>query len=168
MSVIQLRNSPKLALVDDDAPDEVFSSKWYLNHAGYAERSRRRGRHGLLHRLVMNAPIGMFVDHRDRDPMNNCRSNLRVVTPAESSLNKGRRAGTSTFRGVSWNPKSRKWCVYLNQKYIGLFADELVAAEVWIAVAAPVYGEDNVSADRDLLKRVIEQRRATPQEIAAD
>jgi hypothetical protein len=42
------------------------------------------GRRVYLHRFLTNAPDGMSVDHIDGDPLNNCRSNLRVVDHAQN------------------------------------------------------------------------------------
>jgi hypothetical protein len=153
MSVrIPLSNSPLYAVVDEDAARSALALTWRLDRHGYVVKTCwRRGEHSLLHRLLMAAPRHLYVDHRDRDPLNNRRTNLRLVTPAESALNKGRRPGTSVFRGVAWVEKSRRWQVYLNQRYIGLFADETTAAAAWIAAAAPVYGEENVARDRVVL-----------------
>lgn len=59
----------------------------------------------LLNRFLMKAhghdAEGMFVDHRDRDPLNNKLSNLRVVGHRTSSLNRGHFQNTSSgMRGV--------------------------------------------------------------------
>lgn len=73
------------------------------------------------------------VDHRSRDPLNNCRSNLRVTTRAGNSENRSSQQGTSRFRGVSWNGKLGKWRAQVtkdgHQNYLGLFPTEEEAAE---------------------------------------
>lgn len=48
----------------------------------------------VLHKLVWTAfngevPEGYQVDHIDRDNMNNCLDNLRLVSVSENQLNKG-------------------------------------------------------------------------------
>lgn len=66
-----------------DAADYEWASlfKW-RNSLGYARRDttpeeRRAGAPGTLalHRLIMNAPPGILVDHWDRDTLNNRRGN---------------------------------------------------------------------------------------------
>ncbi len=37
---------------------------------------------GLLHRFLLQAPDGLVVDHRDGEPLNNVRLNIRVCTQA--------------------------------------------------------------------------------------
>ena len=36
-----------------------------------------------MHRLIMNAPLGMLVHHMDHDGLNNRRANLMLVTRGE-------------------------------------------------------------------------------------
>lgn len=41
----------------------------------------------LLHRLIMNCSENMVIDHIDRNPLNNRKSNLRIVTLNENKTN---------------------------------------------------------------------------------
>lgn len=52
-----------------------------------------------LHRAILCAPPGQFVDHKDRKTLNNTRDNLRFATETESAINIVRRNKTG-FRGV--------------------------------------------------------------------
>lgn len=45
-----------------------------------------------LHRLIMDCPKGLFIDHIDGDGLNNKRNNLRIVTHKENMQNKHIRA----------------------------------------------------------------------------
>jgi HNH endonuclease/AP2 domain len=64
-----------------------------------------------MHRMVTNAPRGVLVDHRDRDGLNNQKSNLRFATRSQNGFNQQRRVGlkTSRFKGVSLDKRSQKW-----------------------------------------------------------
>lgn len=54
-----------------------------------------------LHRLIMGfPPVGTFVDHINRDKLDNTRTNLRVCTNAENQQNTYRRNGQSGYKGV--------------------------------------------------------------------
>lgn len=56
-----------------------------------------------LHWLVLGIeklPRGMVIDHINGDPLDNRRANLRIVTHAESALNRRATAGRSGYRGV--------------------------------------------------------------------
>lgn len=63
-----------------------------------------------ISRILMGMPPG-HVDHIDRNPLNNRKSNLRVVTIADNLVN---RAGDvdKKFKGVSWI-KRNKYKAYL-------------------------------------------------------
>ncbi len=79
----------------------------------------------LEHRLAWLYVTGSWpnaeIDHIDGNGGNNIFSNLREATRAENSRN--RRKGinnTSTYKGVYWDGKKRKWraTIYLNKKHI--------------------------------------------------
>ena len=65
----------------------LMKYKWHLNKNGYAI-TKVQGRHKAMHRLVMGtiSPY-TFVDHIDRDRLNNTRDNLRELTPKENANN---------------------------------------------------------------------------------
>lgn len=87
-----------------------------------------------LHRFLCDAPEGMVVDHKNRNTLDNRRSrNLRVMTDAENKQNtKRRKTGSSRYRGVYWNKRSKKWHAKLGlngkQKFLGAFDNEIEAA----------------------------------------
>lgn len=70
------------------------------------------GKKVYLHRLIMNARKGELVDHKDRNPLNNKRNNLRIVTHAENSQNIGTSARSRTGqRGVFFEKFTGKYRV---------------------------------------------------------
>lgn len=75
-------------LVDGDYDGEYFSQfRWYLNKkTGYLQ-TRIHGETVTLHKLICKTPKGMYVDHKDRDKLNNRSCNLRAVTPSENRMN---------------------------------------------------------------------------------
>jgi hypothetical protein len=85
-----------------------------------------------LHRLITNAPNGLFVDHIDGNGLNNTNGNLRIVTQAENAQN--RRIGNnnkSGVCGVHWYDRYQKWCsrIGVNKRRIVLgYFDELEEA----------------------------------------
>jgi hypothetical protein len=61
-----------------------------------------------LHRMTIDSKE--TVDHIDRNPLNNLRSNLRPASRAEQNLNKGTRADNSTgVKGVWYHKKNKKY-----------------------------------------------------------
>ncbi len=73
---------------------------------------RGPSRHVFLSRFVMNAKKGQLVDHRNRKPLDNRRSNLRFATYRENGLNKICK-NTSGYIGVTVHrdKKGRYFCL---------------------------------------------------------
>jgi len=98
------------ALVDDEDYNRVMETigrgKWYHFAATQPEYAYavNGSRDKLMHRIVMNAPEGMEVDHiapGKLSRLDNRKSNLRICTRRENSCNKKlRRDSTSGLKGV--------------------------------------------------------------------
>ncbi len=69
-----------------------------------------------LHRILLDAPKGLRVDHIDHDPLNNRRTNLRIVTASQNNQNQhhtSRRSSTG-IKNVSFCPgRSKPYLVRL-------------------------------------------------------
>jgi transcriptional regulator with XRE-family HTH domain len=99
----------RLASIRVDASDvhELESRQWGV-HDG---RPRASGTKSLmLYNLLMVPPEGMIVDHLDGDTLNNRRSNLRLVTPAQNSQNVAIR-GRAESRNCHWDGARQGWNV---------------------------------------------------------
>ena len=142
----------KIAVVSDKDYPWLSKFKWRAhkdNRSGrwYAARSERRqdGRVTvkLMHREIRRPRIGLEVDHRNKDGLNNCRSNLRECTHKQNSFNSGvyRIKKSSKYKGVIWNKSSRKWLVYLQRKHLGAFTDEVQAAREYDKEAKKQFGK---------------------------
>ncbi len=69
--------------------------KWFAKFGAgkvpYAARSVRENgktRTVRLHRVIMNSPQGMEVDHENGDTLDNRRSNLKIVTKQKNLENR--------------------------------------------------------------------------------
>lgn len=105
----------------------VSKHSWYVTNRGYAA-TKIDGKLVYMHRMLLNPPKGMQVDHRDQNKLNNCRDNLRIVTNQQNHFNKPLNSNNSSgVTGVYWNSQCQKWCVNItiNGKTIhgGLFDD---------------------------------------------
>jgi hypothetical protein len=72
---------------------------------------------------------GLEIDHIDRNPLNNCIENLRVVTKSQNQMNSKAR-GLSKYKGVSWDKTKWRARIWVNKKEIllGKFSTEIEAA----------------------------------------
>lgn len=145
-ALIPLRNRAGLviaeAIVDEEDLDRALAvGRWSCNvHRGSYVYRKAQGLEIKLHRFVLE--VGRddpMVDHRNRNPLDNRKRNLRLATNAQNSQNRVGRPGTSSvYRGVFWDAGVQKWRAQqnLNGKtiYIGIFEQEIDAAEaarVW-------------------------------------
>jgi hypothetical protein len=61
-----------------------------------------------MHRLIMNPPKGLFVDHVNGNSLDYRRSDLRNCTKAQNAWNQPALGGTSRFKGVH-RDQNGKW-----------------------------------------------------------
>ena len=115
----------------EDAP-LVASRTWGLTTSGHPIHWASRER---LHNLIMEPPPGRVVDHKNGNPLDNRRANLRIVSPIENCQNlpRPRKNNQSGYRGVHWEKRYQKWYVSakLNGKlyFIGRFKNVHEAGE---------------------------------------
>jgi hypothetical protein len=88
-------------LVDQEDFDRLAGRKLSIGSHGYAQMWD--GQVMLLHRWIMRVPHGtryrVIVDHINHDVLDCRRSNLRIISPTESNLNR-RLAPRDLPRGV--------------------------------------------------------------------
>jgi hypothetical protein len=131
------------AIVDAADYEWLKEYKWYAgspNRAGqvYARRNSSKGI-VLMHRMIMNPPKGKVVDHLNGNTLDNRRCNLHICTQRENTWNRRKTAyGQSRFMGVS--PRGDKWQAKVGRHYLGLFDDEVEAAQVRDREALRMYG----------------------------
>lgn len=107
MTVIKLTKGAR-AIVDPEDYNRLSQYKWYLSSSGYAVRTvykddgiRWMGKMPMHREIMGNPPYGVYVDHINHNRLDNRRSNLRLCTPQENSLNRSlNRNNTLGFRGV--------------------------------------------------------------------
>lgn len=119
-------------------------------HTRYAQTNIKGadGKHRslLMHRLILDPPKGMVVDHVDMDGLNNTRANIRVCTKGESQRNR-RNAETSAipYKGVSFVKHAKKYKANIKVDYkyivIGHFSTAIDAAKAYDDMALKLHGE---------------------------
>ena len=139
----------KFALVDAADYYRLAKFNWYTKEPTkgifYAGGSRNK-KSFTMHRMIMNAPGHLVVDHIDRNGLNNCRSNLRLCTPAQNVRNTfSHKFGSSRYKGVNWHKIKNKWraVIQLNNKkyHLGYFKNEIDAAKAYYKKAGQLHGD---------------------------
>jgi hypothetical protein len=134
-------------VVDAEDAHLMGEYTWFVAN-GYVRAAlpRGNGKQIALHNLIMQPPAGLEVDHKDLNPLNNTRANLRICTRSQNTANRRKFQGkSSAYKGVSLHKGTGKWQViftYQNkQRHVGLFETELAAARAYDAEALRLYGE---------------------------
>ena len=155
MKTIELTQG-KVALVDDSDFLELSKFKWFAMR-GNGSRwcagrnfQKKNGKRGTIymHRQILGFPK-LEVDHRDRNALNNQRSNLRLANETQQAANKTCRPNTSGFRGVKcvvgkW-PLTKRFEARINERkkyrYLGHFETAIEAAVAYDRAAKRLFGE---------------------------
>jgi hypothetical protein len=74
--------------IDKEDFEKVKDYHWHLAARGYAMTHAKNRKMIYLHQLIFGkAPKGYEIDHKDINPLNNRRNNLRLLTHQENCLN---------------------------------------------------------------------------------
>ena len=151
MKEIQLTQG-KVTKVSDEDYDDLMKYKWQYDllsngKDGYARRWNPDGSNIRMHRHILGlTDPSIYVDHIDRDKLNNQRENLRIATFAQNSQNvpKSKENPSSKYKGVT--KRINRWIARCGNGeggyiYIGTFATEQEAAEAYNKKVLEVYGE---------------------------
>lgn len=105
----------RVALIDDQDAAAVGRFNWFLHTCGsgantlyYAignlpRQGKKRGAI-KMHRLIMDAPSGISVDHINHNGIDNRRCNLRLATGFQNSANMRPQASRYGYTGVTSHP----------------------------------------------------------------
>jgi len=141
--------------VDDEDFERLSGFKWFVlivknaPQCPYAYRLgiREDGTYGnvFMHREIFNGEPGCGVDHKDRDSLNNQRSNLRPATDVQNAQNRGIRKHSTPYKGVHLRKGYRKYIAYIQinkkLKHLGVFEDAKEAARTYDREALAAFGE---------------------------
>lgn len=140
-----------VAIVDDEDFEEINKYKWYAKNGGQSAVRDvvRQGKKTTIymHRALLNPPKDFFVDHINRNPLDNRRSNLRLANKSQNMCNRGaQKNNTSGFKGVIWHSDCKKpWLakICINRKHhsLGMYATAEEAHEAYLSAAAMLHGE---------------------------
>ena len=139
----------QVALVDDHDFEWLNQWRWYAYRGVYSYYAIRdvyinkKYVHIRMHRLILGASGKILIDHKDRNGLNNQRDNLRLCNNSQNCVNKCKKKGSNTYKGVSTYHK--KWRAYIsfNKKWhhLGYFTSEIEAAKAYNE-AAKIYHKE--------------------------
>lgn len=144
-AIISLYNMKcdKIAETIIDIQDVLACSKhkWYLGQKGYVT-SRIDGKLVYLHKYLTGFNL---TDHRDGNPLNNTRENMRESTHLENMFNRKGRIATSKYKGVWLDKRRGTWQSgfrFLKKYYhVGSFINEEDAFEAYKLKSQAIAGE---------------------------
>jgi hypothetical protein len=148
---------PSLRLLEDLFVLKGGTLVWRIDRGGKAKAGTQAGsphKNGRLavkvlgkqyyvHRIVWALTHGedpgpLQIDHRDRNPLNNDPSNLRLATKSQNGHNR-------PARGYWWNPHNRRFYAKIaangTHTYLGCFKTEAEARAAYLAAIEQHHGE---------------------------
>jgi len=133
------------ATIDAEDVERVKKYKWSLTKYGYAQ-TREGGIYLRMQHVVMGVHPNRkrYIDHNNRDPLFNRKTNLRFCTHRQNQMNcKKRNNNTSGFKGVCGVGGKWRASIRVNGKTLslGTFKKALDAARSYNAGAIKFFGE---------------------------
>jgi hypothetical protein len=138
------------AMVDREDYPILSRYKWHLDRKGYV-KSSVFGTTVKLHRMILNCPKNVQVDHINMYKLDNRKCNLRLCDNSSNQANTKKRKEvngkktSSKYKGVHWRKDLGKWASrisYNNKRvHLGYYDCETKAALAYNFKANEIWGE---------------------------
>ena len=150
----------KYAIVDEWNYEWLNLDKWHARKGAYTFYATRTirlqntdwPRHKTYQNIIIqmanqiiNPPLGYEVDHINHNGLDNRECNLRICTRSQNMANTQRSCINnigSKYRGVHCHKsKVIPWRVFIANKHVGYYSNEIDAAKGYDKAAIAKYGE---------------------------
>ncbi len=154
MKKILASNELIFILVDDEDYERV---KWYKWHVARYKNgniahiktnikiSKGKYKSIYLHRFILNYEGSSMIDHKDGNPVNNQKENLRFVDHQQNKQNSRKHYNSkSKYKGPNWREDLQKWQSHIRVDgyllSLGTFENEIDAALAYNKAAIKHFG----------------------------
>jgi hypothetical protein len=138
------RASDTYASVSIDKWLVVSQYKWYLGKNDYpcCYELYKTTLHKFVFRMITGCkiPSDIYIDHIDRNKLNNTNTNLRMVSPQENSFNKSSKSNKKGVRKISENNYTASITKNGTKHEIKNIKTEKEAAEMYNIMAEELFG----------------------------
>ena len=148
MKNVPLSNSRLTAIVSDSDYEKVMKYSWHLRKGRYTNYAfaHVKGETNMgMHRYILGLVKGELADHKNRNGLDNRRTNLRYCTISQNLANRRLpKRNSSGLKGVYYRPLLNKWyaAIYHGKSIcLGFFKTKEEAAIAYNKKAKELFGE---------------------------
>ena len=141
-------NNGAIAIINKEDLAKVSGFNWVWNYkTGVVTFHNKKTLY--LHRVIMDCPKELVVDHIDHNKLNNTRANLRVCSQSQNSKNRKKsKNNTSGYKGVYYDNRPggliKRWVAQIKVsrkvKKLGRFLTAVEAAKKYDEFAKVYFG----------------------------
>ena len=142
--VVPLTNSDLVCVIYKDDWNKIKNFPWRLARNQIATSGKGERKYISIAKLLTGK---FYIDHKDRNFLNNLRDNYREANPQKNIFNSTKRRGcASQYKGVSkmrnkWRARLVKYGIVY---YLGVFPSEQEAVKAYDTAVTKYFGEFGV------------------------
>lgn len=149
--IITRKNGHKVSVLYDQCDHDLIQGyKWYVSGregnqypAAFVKGEKRK--YVVMHRVILGiSDPKIKVDHKNHNPFDNRRHNIRACTHQQNMFNLSFRIGYKT-KGITYDKSRNRWKARIGYKsksiFIGWFKTQELAAVAYNKNAQKLYGE---------------------------